>query len=43
MSPDAAPTPRVWGVRELLNYLARQLRFDPKIQELGVRGEVTDL
>ena len=42
MRSDAA-APRVWGVRELLNYIARQFRFDARLQDLGVRGEVTDL
>jgi exodeoxyribonuclease VII large subunit len=42
MKSDAA-APRVWGVRELLNYIARQFRFDARLQDLGVRGEVTDL
>jgi exodeoxyribonuclease VII large subunit len=42
MKSDAA-APRVWGVRELLNYVARQFRFDQKLQDLAVRGEITDV
>jgi exodeoxyribonuclease VII large subunit len=34
---------KVWGVRELVNYLARTLVRDQRLQELAVRGELTEL
>jgi exodeoxyribonuclease VII large subunit len=36
--PDQGP--RVWGVRELINYLGRTLSRDDRLQFIGVRGEV---
>jgi exodeoxyribonuclease VII large subunit len=38
-----ASQPRVWGVRELLNYITRRIERDEKLADLGVRGEVTNL
>jgi exodeoxyribonuclease VII large subunit len=39
----SASQPRVWGVRELLNYVTRRIERDEKLVDLGVRGEVTNL
>ena len=33
--------PRVWGVRELLNYVKKWVERDERLADLGVRGEVT--
>jgi len=40
---NPAPAPKVWGVRELINYVERTLTRDPRMTDLGVRGEVTGL
>ncbi len=37
------PTPKVWGVLELVNYVRRSLLKDPRLLDLGVRGELTEL
>ena len=42
MSQVVPAQPKVWGVRELVNYLKRAFAHDRNISELGVRGELTD-
>jgi exodeoxyribonuclease VII large subunit len=42
LSQPASTSPKVWGVRELVNYLRRSLTQDARLSELGVRGELTE-
>ncbi len=43
MSLLGAPAPRVWGVRQLINYVGKAFANDPRLSDLGVRGEITGL
>ncbi len=43
MSLLGAPAPRVWGVRQLINYVGKAIANDPRLSDLGVRGEITGL
>ncbi len=42
MSQPVPAGPKIWGVRELVNYLKRAFARDRNLAELGVRGELTD-
>lgn len=41
MNPATPALRKVWGVRELLNYVSMMVTKDARLRDVGVRGEVT--